>query len=197
MREATGAEGSIEPIFVSVKEAARALNISPWSCYQLLDKGAIKSATMGRRRLVYVDSLREYAAELDAGTAAPREPLADRLMRRVNKDAGGCWVWTGARSNGYGRVQVDGTTRIAHRVAFETFVGPIPDDLPLDHLCENRACINPEHLEPVTDTENKRRSMWNKTACRNGHAYDAENTVIDASGARRCRTCRREQGRSA
>lgn len=59
-------EGSISPIFVSVKEAAKALNISPWSCYQLLDRRVIDSRYQGRRRLVLVESLREYAKNLPA-----------------------------------------------------------------------------------------------------------------------------------
>lgn len=68
-----------------------------------------------------------------------------------------CWIWQGALSNkGYGQICTD-RTRSAHRVSYETFVGPVPLGMQLDHLCRNRACINPGHLEPVTAKENQQR----------------------------------------
>lgn len=66
--------GSIDPIFVSVKEAARALNVSPWTCYQLLDENKIASQYQGRRRLVRVDSLRAYADSLPTEAPVKAEP---------------------------------------------------------------------------------------------------------------------------
>lgn len=80
-----------------------------------------------------------------------------RVMRRIQK--GDCWEWTGAlfQGTGYGQVWADGTTRLAHRVVYELLVGPIPVGLDLDHLCRNRSCVNPAHLEPVTRRVNVQR----------------------------------------
>lgn len=75
-----------------------------------------------------------------------------------SEDQGGCRVWTRAiQRNGYGCMSLDGKRYLAHRVSYETFIGPIPDGAVIDHLCRNRACILPAHLEPVTHAENTRR----------------------------------------
>src|SRR5690606_7471316 len=91
------------------------------------------------------------------------------------------------------------TLRYVHRVTYEAFVGPIPEGLEVDHLCRNRACCNPEHLEPVTRSENRRRA-WRDAPrpprplaaeCRKGHPFDEENTLWERRGKRRCRACHR------
>ena len=125
--------------------------------------------------------------------------LADRLRSHVTVDlATGCWLWTGAVArNGYGQVGIDKRTRSAHRVSYETFVGPIPRGLQLDHLCRVRRCINPAHLEPVTRDENQARSpitTAGRTHCQKGHPLTGDNLVIKKRGSlppvRNCRTCR-------
>ena len=108
-----------------------------------------------------------------------------------------CWVWQGTRfQSGYGAFQLDGRLQRAHRLAYETLVGRIPDGLQLDHLCRNRPCVNPGHLEPVTPRTNVRRSEGppamnaRKVACSRGHAFTPENTYFGRDG-RHCRPCAR------
>lgn len=90
-------------------------------------------------------------------------PMSERLLARVQHDANGCWVWTGSLlADGYGNLRDGAKVKRAHRVSYETFVGPIPGGLEIDHLCRNRSCINPDHLEPVTRAENQRRGLVNQ-----------------------------------
>lgn len=134
--------------------------------------------------------------ELPKGT-----PLIARLWHRSTHQDSGCYQWRGSLCRGgYGKLKVDGRTEKTHRVAYEHFVGPIPEGMELDHLCRNRACWNPQHLEPVTGTENTERGYQfrnkNKTHCVHGHELSGDNLqlIVRPTGRfhRRCITCRRE-----
>ena len=111
-----------------------------------------------------------------------------------------CWTWAGARyTHGYG-YHSDGTARIpAHRWAYEHLIGPIPEGLVLDHLCHNRACVNPWHLDPVTTLVNNRRTeSATKTHCVHGHRLAGNNLYRHPTHGRRgCRTCRIAQAAAA
>ncbi|MEU5302229.1 HNH endonuclease signature motif containing protein [Streptomyces noursei] len=127
----------------------------------------------------------------------------DRFLAKIRDAEGGCWEWTGGRtSDGYGTFWLDGRQQYAHRVAYETLRGPIPDGLVIDHLCRNRACANPAHLEAVTNRTNILRgvgfcaSRAQQTRCVHGHAFTAPNTYIAPNGTRKCRTCRAATSRS-
>lgn len=111
---------------------------------------------------------------------------------------GDCWEWQGnVSTDGYGRVEIDGRAWLVHRLFYEALVGPIPDGLQIDHLCRNRSCVNPDHLEPVTMQENIRRGApgaWERrqrrTHCKKGHRYDGHDGV-----KRYCSVCRRNSKR--
>lgn len=138
------------------------------------------------------------------------------ILRSSTVDRHGCWLWTGALTNaGYGNMywKANGSGRPehgAHRISYSVFVGPIASGLVIDHLCRVRHCVNPDHLEPVTQRENVLRSPIApgalnaaKTHCAQGHPFSEENTftVVNPGGrsttTRSCKTCTRSWNRIA
>lgn len=123
--------------------------------------------------------------------------LGHRFWSKVEMQSmEGCWEWHAAKnSEGYGRYYFDGKARPAHRLAYEAMRGPIPTGLQIDHLCRNRACVNLDHLEPVSGRVNVLRGEGpaarcaRVTLCPQGHPYDEANTYITTKGKRNCRAC--------
>ncbi len=156
------------------------------------------------------DTRRSATMRWTGGVEAPRSmtpevsPMLDdstiaaRLWSGAVADGAGCWVWQRSTdTKGYGRLWVDGRNQHAHRRAYELVKGPIPDGLTIDHLCRVHACINPDHLEAVTNRENILRGTGptaanaRKTHCLRGHPFDEANTRVHHGHRRICRTCHR------
>lgn len=135
-----------------------------------------------------------------------------RFMSKIEVQPNGCWHWKGKLSQGgYGYFWLDGKMRLAHRVAYEHFIGSIPEGHEVDHLChtrdssclggvcQHRACVFWGDLEAVTEHENVMRSRGvaaanaAKAACDQGHPFTEENTYFDSRGDRGCRTCQRRR----
>lgn len=120
--------------------------------------------------------------------------LDTRPWTRIDA-SGDCWLWTGhTAGGGYGRT--GWPVRMAHRVIFEALVGPIPARMTLDHLCRVPTCVNPDHLQVVSERDNILRGFAppalnaRKTHCRRGHPLAGENVTL-YRGTRRCRACQR------
>lgn len=125
-----------------------------------------------------------------------------RFFKKLEKSEA-CWFWkNNLTENGYGRFYYKGKVLLAHRWAYEFYKGPIPKELELDHLCRNRNCVNPDHLEPVSRKENVKRGLGpllakkrqeDKTMCPVGHPYSEENTSVyikkNGKPNRRCKIC--------
>lgn len=124
--------------------------------------------------------------------------LLERIVRKSVFD--NCWIWTGnCNSKGYAQIKIDGKTHRLARVSYYFFYRCWPNEV--DHLCRNRRCWNPDHLEDVTHRVNIRRAAgWYQTEdgtwfCANDHEMNGENTSHLKRGAVRCRTCHREKMR--
>jgi HNH endonuclease len=127
-----------------------------------------------------------------------KKTIAERILGlSMGEPNTGCWLWMGCLwSNGYGRIILDHDKhRLAHRESYRAFVGEIPVGLVIDHLCRTRSCVNPLHLEPVTQYENSIRGDCGlhqvvKTHCPYGHPYAGDNLYLQPSGGGRvCVTC--------
>jgi hypothetical protein len=126
----------------------------------------------------------------------PKKNTVENVISGLLVDENGCWVHRNPnKKSGYGYVGWENKTRLVHRIVYEGMVGPVPDGLQLDHLCRNRACANPDHLEPVTQSENTRRGAIPnllKKECPRGHPYSGDNLYTDEkTGRRQCKECRR------
>lgn len=126
----------------------------------------------------------------------------ERLLEKCYAAESGCWQWIGAQNRkGYGQLFFRGKLWVSHRVAYTIFVGEIPEGMTVDHLCFNKGCINPAHLEPVTALENTQRAkragrhrpstQYPPGYCAAGHQYTEDNVAIRPDGRRRCKMCAR------
>ncbi len=134
---------------------------------------------------------------LEEKTVRLFEEPSERFFNSIEILTNGCWQWNKSLlTNGYGKFSIRGNQFMAHRFSYWLFKGDIPEGLQLDHLCRNRGCVNPDHLEAVTVKENILRGVGfgaintKKTHCLRGHEFNAVNTLV-RKGGRYCRACNR------
>jgi len=145
---------------------------------------------------------RQAARSLRGHGHSPNATPLERFVAYLDFPDCGCWIWTGTLVSGYGQFKVERVRWKAHRWSYTALVGPIPDGLQIDHLCRTPACVNPDHLEPVTPRINTLRGESIqarnalKTHCDHGHPLSGDNLVVYGK-MRACRTCRRRWGREA
>jgi len=128
-----------------------------------------------------------------------KRPVEDRFWNKVAITPS-CWLWTGATAgDGYGAFRIGDKLMIAHRVVYEMLIGKIPEGLQIDHLCRIKKCVNPNHLEAITQQENLLRGdtlaakKSKQTHCIHGHEFTKENTYRRPTTlTRSCKTCKRE-----
>lgn len=123
------------------------------------------------------------------------DTFIDRFEAKIFPLENGCWYWAGVKNNqGYGYINQAGRSVSVHRLSYSLCHGPIPAGMTIDHLCRNRACVNPHHLEVVSQKENTHRGETiaarnsKKTHCLRGHEFTDDNTYINR-GRRCCRAC--------
>ncbi len=132
---------------------------------------------------------------------AARWPLTadERFWDSVEKRGDDlCWIWKRNQSHRYGRIKIEQKQWVAHRYAYESLIGPVPDGLELDHLCGNPKCVNPAHLEPVshaTNIDRGRKGKGKVKSCPRGHPYVQSNTRYTKRGSPLCLECERDRGR--
>lgn len=118
------------------------------------------------------------------------QPLQDRLEYRIKLVESGCWEWQGCRNRlGYGVIFAYGRTRGAHRAMYMLVNGDPGDHLVIDHLCRNPGCVNPYHLEAVTQRVNCQRGKGSITHCKRGHPLSGDNLSYGNKGERKCKAC--------
>lgn len=128
-----------------------------------------------------------------------RKSTLERFLAKIEITPDGCWHWLGSCNwKGYPRFSINGNPNVAgHRYIYEQSRGIIPEGKQIDHLCRNRSCVNPDHMELVTNRINTLRGFGptainaRKTHCIHGHLYDLFNTIINKNGERGCRECKR------
>lgn len=153
--------------------------------------------------------MKECLPRLKRGRPKEKLTINEVLLRLVICEPStletGCWEYPGSLGGQSGRnychVTINGRSHKVHRLVYEHFRGPIPEGLTLDHLCRNRRCANPDHLEPVPSGENTRRGRvgeWqrSKIHCPQGHEYAGENLYVNPAGKRLCRECQRAAQRN-